>query len=414
MKTTCKLMITRRAAVVTLASATATMAWACARPKDHAAGSADSASATTAQTAAQTVAINADADDPCRYVTAEEAQPYVGLLVAPPYRVTSDNGLPNPTGDGCLYRGRDGREITVQYLPHGGQMGGTVARRIPTVMDRLLHNATGQAGSNEQGGGLASAVMGSAGPGPWDNSNWFPQGNLMAYKGDAVIMVDVAGADGGKDGAVDLGTKAVNRLSQPLDYNGAKAVALAPKPVHPVPACDLVPRDQAERVLGHLTADPQPDSAGTACTYQVASADGDVSYKMGIGWTQGYKGVNVMKHSMATMGPLLTGAGQTFSVGRRGMPGAVPGTMPDMPKLDSGQQKMLGAFTKALGMPAMGAAVSRGLKTDTTMAGPWDTAALVNGSWLMVSKDDVSLTIILGTADYDKAKALLAAACERL
>ena len=88
--------------------------------------------------------------------------------------------------------------------------------------------------------------------------------------------------------------------------------------------------------------------------------------------------------------------------------------MPDMPKLDPGQQKMFGAFTKALGMPGMGAAVSRGLKTDTTMAGPWDTAALVNGSWLLVSKDDVELTMILGTADYDKAKALFAAACERL
>ncbi len=145
----------------------------------------------------------------------------------------------------------------------------------------------------------------------------------------------------------------------------------------------------------------------------MASADGDVSYKMGIGWTQGYKSLNMTKHSMATMGPLLTGAGQTFNVGRHGVPGNAPSAMPDI-KLDSGEQKIVGAFTKALGMPGMGAAVSRGLKTDTTMVGPWDAAALVNGSWLIASKDDVSLTIILGTADYDKAKALLAAACERL
>ena len=414
MKKTCKVVIARRAAMVTLASATATMAWACARPKDRAAGSADSSSASTAQTASQTAAINANANDPCRYVTAEEAQPYVGPLVAPPYRVESDKSLPNPTGDGCLYRGRDGREITIQFSPHGGLMAGTAARRIPAVMDRLLHNASGQAGSDDRGAGPASAVMGSAGPGPWDTSNWFPQGNLIAYKGDAVIMVDVGGADGGKDGAVDLGTKAINRLSQPLDYNGAKAVALAPKPVRPVPPCDLVPRDQAERILGHLSASPQPDSAGTACTYHVASGDGNVSYKMGISWTQGYKGVNWMKHGMSTIAPLLSGAAQTFNVGRHGIPGTAPSSMPDMPKLDSGQQKILGAFTKALGMPGMGAAVSRGLKTDTTMVGPWDTAALVNGSWLMVSKDDVGLTIILGTADYDKAKALLAAACERL
>jgi hypothetical protein len=413
METSCKLVITRRAAMVALASATATMAWACAGPKDQAAGSADNSSGAATLTAAQTAAaVKADAEDPCRYVTGDEAQPYVGPLVAPPYRVNSDNSLPNPTGDGCLYRGRDGREITIQYSPHGGQMAGTVARRVPAVMDRLLHNAAGaQPGTGDRG--PASAVMGSAGPGPWDNSNWFPQGNLITYKGDAAIMVDIVGADGGKDGAVDLGTKAVNRLSQPLDYNGAKAVALAPKPVHPVPPCDLVPRAQAERILGHLTANPQPDSDGTACTYQVPSADGDVSYKMGIGWTQGYKSLNMMKHNMATVGPLLTGASKTFNVGRQGIPGNAPSAMPDI-KLDSGQRKMFGAFTKALGMPGMGPAVSRGLKTDTTMAGPWDAAALINGSWLIASKDDVSLTIILGTADYDKAKALMAAACQRL
>jgi hypothetical protein len=256
--------------------------------------------------------------------------------------------------------------------------------------------------------------MGSVGPGPWDNSTWFPQGNLIAYKGDAAIMIDVGGADGGKDAAIDLGTKAVNRLAQPLDYSGSKAVALAPKPVHPVPPCDLVPKDEAERILGHLSASPQPDSAGTACTYQVASADGDVSYKMGITWTQGYKSLNWMKHGMATVSPLLSGGAKTFNVGRQGNQVAVPGSMPEMPKLDSGQQKIIGAFTKALGMPGMGAAVSRGLKTDTTRAGPWDAAALVNGSWLAVVKNDVELVIVLGTADYDKAKALLAAACERL
>jgi hypothetical protein len=85
-----------------------------------------------------------------------------------------------------------------------------------------------------------------------------------------------------------------------------------------------------------------------------------------------------------------------------------------MPKLDEKSQKMFNGFTKALGMPGMGAAVSRGLAPDTMLVGPWDSAALVNGSWLLASKDDVGLSMILGTADYDKAKALMAAACEKL
>lgn len=411
---TCRLAKPPRLIMVALAGATVTMAWACSKPKNDSGTPADNSSDAPALTAAQTAAaVNADLDDPCRYVTAEEAQPYVGPLVAPPYRVSPDNSLPNPTGDGCLYRGKDGREITVQYGPHGAQMAGTYARRIPAVMDRLLHNASGQAGSGDQGTGLATTVMGPAGPGPWDNSNWFPQGNLMAYKGDQAIIVNVSGANGGKDAAVDLATRAINRLPQPLDYNGAKAVAQAPKPVKPMPPCDLVPRDKAEAILGKLSADPKPDSDGTACTYQVASADGDVSYKMGITWTQGYKGVNMMKHSMSTLLGPLKSASNTFDVGK-GPKVDIPDKMPEMPKLDSSQQKMFGAFTKALGMPGMGSAVARGLKTDTTLTGPWDTAALINGSWLMASKDDVGLTIILGTADYDKAKALVAAACERL
>ena len=90
------------------------------------------------------------------------------------------------------------------------------------------------------------------------------------------------------------------------------------------------------------------------------------------------------------------------------------GGMPNIPKLDGNQAKIFSGFTKALGMPGMGASVNRGMNSDTTLAGPWDAGTLVNGSWLIVTKDDVELTMILGTADYDKAKALLAAACEKL
>jgi hypothetical protein len=62
----------------------------------------------------------------------------------------------------------------------------------------------------------------------------------------------------------------------------------------------------------------------------------------------------------------------------------------------------------------MGAAAQRGMATDTTLTGPWDAGALINGSWLVVTKHDVGLAMVLGSADYDKAKALMAAACERL
>lgn len=356
-------------------------------------------------------------EDPCRYVTASEVEPYTGPLVAPPYRAGSNDALPNRAGDACLYRGKDGREVMVEYAAHGGAMAGTVGRRVPSVMDRMLHGASGAAQQGtDDGGGIAAKVMGSVGPGPWDNSNWFPQGQLMVYKGDQVITVDMVAANGGKVGAVDLATKAVARLPQPLDYDGAKAVAAAPAPVKRVPACDLVPRAKAEAILGSLEGDPTPDSTDTQCTYKVASADGDVSYTMGISWTQGYKGLNMLKRGNAMTTGLLATANKTFGGGRTGVgnPDSAQMTAAPMPKLDDKSQKMLNGFTKALGMPGMGAAVSRGLAPDTMLVGPWDSAALVNGSWLLASKDDVGLSMILGTADYDKAKALMAAACEKL
>jgi hypothetical protein len=358
-------------------------------------------------------------DDPCRYLAASEVEPYTGPLVAPPYRAGSENSVPDRKGDGCLYRGTSGRNVVVQYSAAGGAMAGTVARRVPAVMDRLLHNGAGginSAGQPEQQQGPGAAIMGSAGPGPWDNSNWFPTGTLIVFKGDASFVVDNSAADGGKSGAIDLATKALARLAQPLDYNGAAAVALAPKPVPPVPPCTLIPRAKAEAILGTLSADPAVDPDGDGCVYTVSGDDGQVEYPVKLTWTQGYKELATMKHSMSMVAGLMGPASKSFNVGagpKIQMPAG--GAMPDIPKLDPAQQKMMSGFFKAVGVPGAGGAISRGLKTDTTLAGPWDSAAMINGMWLLASKNDVGVLIDLGKgADYDKAKALLAAACERL
>jgi hypothetical protein len=65
-------------------------------------------------------------------------------------------------------------------------------------------------------------------------------------------------------------------------------------------------------------------------------------------------------------------------------------------------------------MPQGAGIAKRGTATDSTLTGPWDSAALVNGDWLIATRHDVAVTIAVGNADYDKAKALVTAACERL
>jgi len=129
--------------------------------------------------------------------------------------------------------------VFVQYSAAGGKMAGTAGRRVPQVMDRAVGGAAGnQDGTEHQG--MGASVMGPAGPGPWDNSNWFPTGTIIVFKGDASFDIDISATSAGKDAAIDLATKAIGRLGHPLDYDGSKAVALAPKPVPKVPACDLI------------------------------------------------------------------------------------------------------------------------------------------------------------------------------
>ncbi len=372
-----------------------------------------SGSKATGKTAAASPGIAAD--DPCRYLLASEVEPYTGPLVAPPFRANLDSGYARRTGDACLYRGKDGRGVYVQYSPAGGRMAGTAARRVPATLDRTIAGASGnQDGTEHQG--MGASVMGPVGPGPWDNSNWFPNGTLIVFKGDSSFDIDISPTSAGKDAAIDLATKAIGRLGHPLAYDGAKAVATAPKPVPKVPPCDLIPRARAEAILGPMAHPPVADDKGATCTYTVSSSDGEIPYAVAITWGNGYKGLNMLKHGMSNiMGPLHASQ-DAIPTGRGGV-GQLPpagGAMPTMPALDSSSQKMFGAFTKAVGLPQAAGIGKRGTATDSTLAGPWDSAALVNGQWLIASRHDVGVMINLGNADLDKAKALIAAACERL
>jgi hypothetical protein len=117
---------------------------------------------------------------------------------------------------------------------------------------------------------------------------------------------------------------------------------------------------------------------------------------MAVTWSGGYQAFDRMKHTM----PMNSGILGTPSV--------------TMPTLDSSQQKLVGGLMKMIGGSATGAPVKTSFKTDTTLRGPWDAAALINGSILGATRHDVMVVFELQSADYDKAKALLAAACERL
>lgn len=294
---------------VAVLGATAAMFLACNKP--------DSSNGSSA-----TAGTTGDAHlDPCTLLSANEAEVYVGVLVAPPYRATND-GVPDASGETCMYRESDGRQVTVARMKGGAEAG----------------QAT-------------TAV------GPWDHATWIPGGSLIVTKGDVAVHVDVSAASGKEDDAVAIAKQIVPRLDHPLDYDGAKAVASAPKPkAHPAQACDLLPKSAVEAAIGPLDGEPIPGADATECDYKVGSAQGPRSYKVEYLWQGGRKKYNMLEHGTATM-----------------------------------------AF-----------------QTDTTLKGPWDMATLLRGTQLLAVKSDVMVEMELQTADPEKAKSLMTAICSRL
>lgn len=341
--------------------------------------------------------VELDPDDPCRYLAATEAVPYVGSLAAPPYRFDDGDGVPRASGTHCLYRGQDGRSIMVDVMTAGARDASAVVAGVPRVTGRVLKST----GDSEHTG-MLNGMSQKGQAGPWDNATWTPIGKLIVAKGDEGFIFDVSASTAGETGAYALARDAFPRLGAPLSYDGAAAAASAPKP-HAVLAnpCDLVSRAKVEQAIGPLAGDPESDSASSKCTYRVATSEGTREYPLDITWTGGYKELVMLQGSVAMAGTAM------------GKPSSANTAPPSVPPE---AQKMIGQFTKVLaGSPTSAPPQVPLTPTDTTpLIGPWDKAAAVGGQRLAAVRHDVLVQIILTTADPAKARALLAAACEQL
>jgi hypothetical protein len=338
----------------------------------------------------------ATAPDPCAYLAAGEAESFIGKLKMPPYRAT-DDGLGDVNGDHCMYMAADGRQLLVHAGTNTGS--GKIIQGVPNMLGGALAKA-GMAGLDSTAHRDKAETKG-----PWDQATWIPGGSLFVTKGDMEAGVDVSGSSGQQNEAVAVATLMVPRFGHPLDYDGAKAVAMAPKPKpHPSSACDVLPTSSVEAAIGALSGAPEADPDGTTCKYHVASDKGLRTYSVEYVWQGGRKNYNMLVHGMSTLGSVMGG---TIPMG--GLD-SLPG--------DSNTRKMIGGLMKMVGggdpKAATGAVTQVGLKTDTTLKGPWDNASLQHGTQLLAVKNDVMVGMDLQSADYDKAKALLTAICEKL
>jgi hypothetical protein len=293
-----------------------------------------------------------------------------------------------------MYRGTDGRQVTVRPDWNGG--GATAVSAVQGATNALgaVLAKGGAAGMDT----MAHRVVKSELSGPWDKATWIPGGSLFTSKGQQSAQVDVSGASGQEHDAVALATIIMPRFDHPLDYDGAKAVALAPRPAaHPARACDVVPIAEVEAAIGPLAGTPSSDAPESACTYRVMTASGQRSYPVEFVWEGGQKNYRMLVHQMATV------------TGVMGLPATSPlDTLTPPPQMQAaigGLMKMMGN-----GLPgsAPGAAATVGFKTDTALQGPWDHAALLHGTQLLAVRHDVFVGISLTSADYDRARRLLA------
>jgi hypothetical protein len=336
--------------------------------------------------------------DACRWLTAGEAQAYVGDSSTPPFRAT-DQGHPEATGDSCVYRGSRGRQIIVTWTGDGGRQSGDIVNSVRGTMVGGF-----QKSGNADLATITNRVLVEGPAGPWDKVSWIPGGTLFVTKGPDSVNIDMGGASGKEEDALALARLIVQRFAHPLAYDGARAAANTPQPAsHRARACAVVPAAAVAAAIGPLDGSPQEGPDGTRCVYRVSSKQGPRSYPIEFVWEGGLKNYNMLTHGMDTLGSAMGGAIPTN--GLNSMP-----TDPNSSAMIGGLMKMVGGG----GSAAPGAAAQVGFKTENNLPGPWDNASLQHGTQLMAVKGDVMVAIDLQSADYDKAKALLAAAATRM
>jgi hypothetical protein len=337
--------------------------------------------------------------DPCTLVAAGEAEPYVGTLAVPPYRAS--DGSADAGGDQCVYRGRDGRQVTLNPSWSGGGTVGQALGAPGKIMGVLAKGAPGL-------DSMTNMVMKKE-PGPWDQARWIPGGSLFATKGETEVQVDVSGASGKEADALALARIAVPRFAHPLAYDGAKAVAAVPPPrSHPAHACDLVPRPAVEAAIGPLDGPPTSDAPESSCTWRVHTPEGERTYAVELVWQGGARNYGMLVHGMSAVTGMMGLDSAQAALGSVKPPPEMQGAIGGLMKMVTGASQGGGPGS------APGAAAKVGFATDTALEGPWDHAALLHGTQLVAVRNDAFVGMTLVSADLDRAKALLRAICERL
>lgn len=288
-----------------------------------------------------------DANDPCTLVSAGEMERFLGPLAEPPYRVRQRK--PAPEGDGCMYRARDGRNVTLEVDFEDGPLVYQISGAGTAVEDLL-------------GGRDMSADTVEV---PWEEAA-LSFGRLIALSGNTFVALDPLASRLDLAQMAEVVAIALGRAGSPLSYDGAEpARALARRPPRRGDPCSLLTRPEVEAAMGKLRADPHPDEDGAGCVYPLDMEffGEPVDRLLEVRWDDGFHALGEERQAMSMAG----GAMATF---------------------------VSGADT-----PELGSAVSD--------EGPWDERVTLLGGVVTVVKRDVLLKIAAdGMGGFDESRAL--------
>ena len=298
-----------------------------------------------------------DLNDPCTLVSQAEMERFLGPLAEPPYRVRQRR--PSPAGDGCMYRARDGRNVTLDADLEDGTLTYRIAGGGMVVEDLL------------GGQDMAADTLEV----PWDEAV-LSFGRLVVLKGNAYLAVDPFGSRMDLGQMAEVVRIALGRVGAPLRYDGAEATqARGPDKPREGDPCALLTRAEVEAAMGRLRADPYPDEDGSGCVYPLDQEffGEPVDRLLEVHWNDGFHELGTDRHALGMAG----GAMATFVSGD------------DTPELGS----------------------------TGTDEGPWDERVTLMGGVVTVVKADVLLKLVgdgMGGFDEDKALELLRKAVGRI
>lgn len=288
---------------------------ACSKNDRTARGSGDAAEAPSVSDAGAT------AGDPCGLLDVKQVEAAIGPLRDPPYRFNDRENLPDAAGSICVYQAKDLRRMTLDVDWTDGAMGMKMVRDTRALTDKAMS-------------GKMVTESGDTISGAWDEVAPMPMNCciLEALLGDRLATLNWTGTRLTTAEAARLLDAAVQRLDHPLSIDGAAPVAavaarLAAEPKDRDP-CSLVTREEAEVILGPLTAAPlRSDSGkGNACTYVFKMENFPASTDMKVYWTRGYEAFAGEMHVQGLVGsrvmPRLT---DSLVKGTEAPPPGIPG-----------------------------------------------------------------------------------------